>query len=987
MSKLTTLTLSNIRRFGPHTSISFSPGATVILAPNGTGKTAIFEAIELAMTGQVSRLGEDLNPIIRDSSAEAEVNLCFDGGQRAVHLNRNGSLELSGSLDALFGNTDSTDLPFLLRLTHLLDQRERDWFVQADAKVAGSQLSKLPIGRDGSQASSALVGARRYIKDQFNQVTKQVNADAVDLEEWLGLLRDRDATAEALARPLKSQIEIANALGEIASATQSPEPSALFSGFESLENSRDGLHKTLVHKLQRVDSRLRELTTFTGSIGSFESDRERVVRLEQDRTVASSAAEAQRLSCARLAFELTQQRDTLRERSLRRSELAQQISRLTDAVKAKSELDQRTHEFGEAGRALAEAEVAVGLLREKRQTFERLLELHNSLTSKLHSVSRSEKDFANARLLVARWQTLSEELAKAEEAVEVAELQLQDAGRSYQDAIAEHARKERAEAEARSRFQAFSQAADSVRQAVSMVAEHLGVDRCDCPVCGTVFDQAELRVRVQNSLEAMDPALVMAEHSLHTAGEELRKAEGEVDRAKLRLHLARITLSNEESQHSSLANEIDGIRSSRLVNADSLELALESLNNRFGQLASIRNSVSAELENAPVTVSLDQVQELNVELKYAVERLDKARKLAVETNVQLDKATGVYAALSTGVETSKALHDISAQQNELSQEIFILEEKVVGGGEQLTRQEAQLVELEARTLDFERQLTEARSRMAFIRASWQQLKLPGDPSVEVASTVELQLTSQRSLLDRHITMLEDLEAEIAQWGKAEQSKLAQSIIDRRRGALSEGAVTERLQKSINSGETTIGRLSKLTRAFESLSSFLSAEIGNIHDHVLAVVPRWQALLKRIVRDQRFAHTELSFYSHYNKEHASVLVPLHGGPVPAPSVASEAQMTDLQLTFLLSMAVNHHWSNWRGLLLDDPTQHHDLVHAAAVFDVLRDYVVDHGFQVVIATHDALQARFFMRKLQNDGIPSQLWSLVPTVNGVTAVANKF
>ena len=39
-------------------------------------------------------------------------------------------------------------------------------------------------------------------------------------------------------------------------------------------------------------------------------------------------------------------------------------------------------------------------------------------------------------------------------------------------------------------------------------------------------------------------------------------------------------------------------------------------------------------------------------------------------------------------------------------------------------------------------------------------------------------------------------------------------------------------------------------------------------------------------------------------------------------------------------------------------------------------------MVIATHDALQARYFMRKLQNDGIEARIWSLVPTPDGVIA-----
>ncbi len=58
-----------------------------------------------------------------------------------------------------------------------------------------------------------------------------------------------------------------------------------------------------------------------------------------------------------------------------------------------------------------------------------------------------------------------------------------------------------------------------------------------------------------------------------------------------------------------------------------------------------------------------------------------------------------------------------------------------------------------------------------------------------------------------------------------------------------------------------------------------------------------------------------------------------------NIASEAQLTDLQLTLMLSMANKYQWTPWKALLLADPTQHHDLVHASSVFDVLRDYIID------------------------------------------------
>lgn len=76
-----------------------------------------------------------------------------------------------------------------------------------------------------------------------------------------------------------------------------------------------------------------------------------------------------------------------------------------------------------------------------------------------------------------------------------------------------------------------------------------------------------------------------------------------------------------------------------------------------------------------------------------------------------------------------------------------------------------------------------------------------------------------------------------------------------------------------------------------------------------------------------------------------------------------------------MAMDHQGSFLRGLLLDDPIQQHYLLHDAAVSDQLYDYIVDHCLQMVIATHDALQARYFMRKLQNNGIEARVSSLAP------------
>ncbi|NNB17742.1 AAA family ATPase [Pseudomonas fragi] len=984
MSKIKSITLSNIRRFGPEATIQFSPGVTVLLAPNGTGKTSVFEAIEFGLTGKIARLEDNLSPIIRDSAEQARVCVNFDDAERTVSIDRSGDVTIEGDLDSVFGDTDPSDIPFLLRLTHLLDQRERDWFVQADAKVAGSHLAKLPIGRNGSQANTVLAGARRHITELLKQLQSQVHTNQVEQEEWIGLLRDRDASTAHLEHPLKPQEQIFEALEDIAEATQCVEHLPLAQAkVESLDTAQQVLLEIIEARTQRLDTRLSELTAFSGMLGTFESERERIILQEQEHAQSQTALELRKQEHARSQFEFSQLQANLRLAEQRRSVLAQQVALFVEASRAREELARRKQEFGVASDRLVWAERDAFALRDQLQSVDQLALFHENLRSKLQGINQSEGELTTAGKLIERWGSLLGEIEGTESAIEYARDQVSLLGVQYQDAIGVHAQKERAEGDARNRQQTLTHAVDSMRQAVSMIAANLPADWPDCPVCGVEHGAEELHSRVQKSLKGIDPALALAERELKAAGDELRSAEAAVSTARASLQAARSNVSDLEEQLATFLLEVDDIRANRHASADSPELAREALLRRLIEIDTEKQRLTAEQTALVAQVSPEMTVEIRHNAAQAFAALHAARQAKGEATAQLDLATGSFAALEAEAASSAPVNDLSIEQARNEQQVATLKAKAQSDSEALARQQSELLELDTRNLDRERQLAEGRSRLAALRGKWKQFTDQGDPSVEIASSLELQLRSELSTLARHSASLEKLGLEISGWKRSEHNRMAQTILDRRRGNLSTEEVTQRLQEKIDDLSASVARLSQLSGALESLSRFLSTEIDNIHDHVVAVVPRWQALLKRIVRDQRFSETNLDFYSRYNKEHASVLVPLHGDTVPVLSVASEAQMTDLQLTFLLSMAVNHRWSPWRALLLDDPTQHHDLVHAASVFDVLRDYIVDHGFQVVIATHDALQARFFMRKLKNDGIDAQMWSLVPTANGVTAV----
>ena len=204
-----------------------------------------------------------------------------------------------------------------------------------------------------------------------------------------------------------------------------------------------------------------------------------------------------------------------------------------------------------------------------------------------------------------------------------------------------------------------------------------------------------------------------------------------------------------------------------------------------------------------------------------------------------------------------------------------------------------------------------------------------------------------------------------------------------KGHLLEGDYTNTLTEKLDNLTAKHKLLKRNIETLENFSSNLSTELDRVHEVIESINPLWNKLLKRVVVDPRFSATALSSYSYYKKQHADVNVKLHGEDILASYVASEAQITDLQLTFLLALAQNYTWMPWRALLLDDPTQHHDLVHASAVFDLLRDYVAEKNFQVLLTTHDQVQAKFFMRKLENDGIPARICTLQATSTGVVPI----
>lgn len=982
MTLLHSITLGNVRRFAPDVRIGLGPGATILLAPNGTGKTAIFEAIELALTGSVSRLSNNLAPLIRDGKAECEVRLDFGDVIRKVTLSKGAKPKLEGDLDEVLRGLDPQDLTYLLRLTHLLDQREGGWFVQAGSEAAGGQLARLPIGRDGAQASAVLTGAKRAATEKNKEAERRLAEARERLASWVRLLNERNKAPSDLVRPLEALEVLLSRVRSL--TTQSCEDK------EPAETNHPTVTNFWAEVSSMVDSRKESNMTRAGALAvadevveEFNAAKNEFALSQESNNLAkiSRKSAEDSLAAAQEAFESQEAIRSEHEVTLQGIlELLRQIELLSNL---RAQLIAKEDMLTQASEAVVVAEKVLMDNHEKSGVAKKLEEAHRDLRSRSASLEVAEAELEDARKKLRELIGNLLELQALDTVLSAMALEYEALNKVYQEAARVLADREHEAAEAQSNFDSLSSASGAIREAVGIIATQLPKDREDCPVCGQNHGASELHHRISHSLHAMDPALGLASERAKLASEAVNAASEELKIASVPVSVVYVRLAEGRAKRETLCSAISEASEQPLLCSGDVENANLALASRASELESARRSLQAEQVALPIEPYADLLATLVSDVRSAEKELEIARTRLAEARVSRDLAKEYLESTENGIGETGSVDAIILRRTDIDTVLASAKVAVERVREERDRMREALDVADEAIRRTEVLANTASDRLRGIRSRWLAIPLSGEPSTDTASAAKSTLEGDQLKSDSDRAELDLIRAELARWETAETNNRTQREVDEIRGEFAEDGYSVKLALEVKSAEAVVNRVTIGSNALDTITSCLSHELDNIHDRIRAVVPQWCALLNRIVREPRFSATNLASYSHYRKHHAEVKVPLHGGHTLVSDVASEAQMTDLQLTFLLAMAQGHCWSPWRALLLDDPTQHHDLVHASAVFDVLRDYISDHGFQVLIATHDALQARFFMRKLENDGLPARLWTLTPTAEGVQAV----
>jgi chromosome segregation protein len=396
--RLTKLTLHGFKSFADHTEMLFEPGATMIVGPNGCGKSNVSDAVRWVLGEQRARMmrGAKMEEVIfQGSSARravnvAEVSLHFDNDDgvlpvafKEVVITRR--LSRSGESDYFLNRTPCRlrDIHDLMRGTGL----GADTGVVIEAKMIDALLSDRPDDRRELFEEAAGVGLYR---DRRRSTERRLEETTVDLSRLDDLIEEVQSQVRSLSRQRKK----AERNVELTSRRFSVDVTLAARELESWAD-----------ELTQLQARLEDLR---GAVPAASEQAETAARDREAAQRARAAAEAMRAELARMAQAQREQANQV-ERELRVAE-ERQRNAMSRRERADAELQdgealgqrviaEREDAETERVRLQTELAAAVELLTERAAAEE---EARRSVSMARQQVEAAEKTLRDARDQVRR---------------------------------------------------------------------------------------------------------------------------------------------------------------------------------------------------------------------------------------------------------------------------------------------------------------------------------------------------------------------------------------------------------------------------------------------------------------------------------------------------------------------------------------------------------------------------------------------------------
>jgi exonuclease SbcC len=532
----------------------------------------------------------------------------------------------------------------------------------------------------------------------------------------------------------------------------------------------------------------------------------------------------------------------------------------------------------------------------------------------------------------------------------------------------------------------------TMAEAVATIAARLSPEDTSCPVCASQFAVGELLALARSAKVGEDPVVkqlgqLLAERRLALADldqrvESLERGLADLDRQIAALSTQRAIEADLRQKWLDAGGAPDSTpdRRGAAAQVETLETALAQLDAALsteptteelqGSLAAVEIDIQAEAAKRAALMRRRENLLIQVETTRSVLRR-QPDLWAADRGVMVDLAAVRATAADQSAARGTALAEAEARAEAARRRRDSAREVLAGETAALETYQTRLNNLVRR----QHTLTE----------NWLQLGLNGEPDPG-------RLVPRRAALADRKAQLEQLDRRrhrsvegYRRWLQDEELRVRQQRIEARlaqAGGEGELAMAKQLQSALFIAQRHLAAAQQTRTRVDQIVSRIQEQADIYAEQVL------QPLNETIQRFGRALMTRADASIFYTAEHYASRSELRSGVVRTgldggmsyldvnPNLFfSEGQLSALSVSALMAASTTFHWSRWRALLMDDPLQHNDVIHASAFMDLLRQLVSRLNYQVVLSTHDNTEAAFLTRKCESANIPFRACELYP------------
>lgn len=1008
--------LSNFRVYGESYVFDFdaAPGVTLIMGPNGLGKTTFFDGLEWALTGQVSRFSGQAegrrkrSPLTRLGQPDDthRVSLQFSDG---APLDR--GLGFAPAPEAVVDLLRAPSWPSVgdlhryLSITHFLGQSASMRFSVRSPTDQWEAL-KGPAGVDRINFVKERIGgqaARRAFTRVIQDASKALSECNAALTEWTELLAERDrlrqlSASEAAVAPTalpEAAGELARRIVQLAphlawtEVTSADPAESVLGRLASLASAAEEHLRSDAARLQGLQGRAAE---FTGLLTEIAALTAQVAELERAQLETAESLRAAEIAVA----------EADRTLAAARQRAADAEARLARYARAASAADQ----LRAAEAAIAEIDAAVEASDKATQAAStrhaELLQKIADAGARLEERRRLVEQLAAARTrldLTERWTHVRAERLRLEGLVAATD---PEALRTRREGLLSDGAKAAAEiADLNGALRELDERARAIAEGVAAIAAHLTEHDLDCPVCASKFGEGELLRKAQSPPALVSPSAAELAEKLAAATvrrnglvEQLRQTD-----AALSQH---IQLQTSLTQQKSLEGDLlQKLAEAGAVTSDApdREGALKAI----ADIEAAQSELQAKMDRQEPLEDLKALQQgATADLEAEAARRAELARRRTEQAAIAETARAVLRQ-SPEVWTAEAglVADFESVRRQASDEAGTLAAQVapLAAAAEARRQEADLLRqraaADASNLDQSgKRLTQLTKRRQELASAWTGAGLSGEPDESRLATLVASAGERTSEVERLGERQKALSAGYRRWTQDEALRDAESRIAERLGELeTPQEVTAAMEAAVAAAQRRLDVAQRARVRMDEVVAQMQVSADSYAEGVLEPLNKTIGRFSRALMtwaDDLAINYSATHHASRSELRQNTVVTLPSGETSPIDINpnhffSEGQLSALSVSALLAASTTFRWSRWPALLMDDPLQHNDVIHASAFMDLMRQLVRQLRYQVIMSTHDSAEAAFLIRKCRSAGIPLRVHELLPPGNdGLVSVA---